>query len=1104
MATLTVTNTNDSGSGSLRRAVTDAVDGDTINITATGTLTLGSELPVITKSATIIGPGAHLLTISGRNALKGFEIGTPTVALPFPCNSVSISNLTIAAGAADVGAGILFTGCKGTSAPTGESSLTVTNVAFSGNNADVAGGGIYTTGLTIVTNCTFSGNSGGSRNGVFANGGGAIYTTGSLTVTNSTFSGNRAGSNVGPVPSSGGAINAFNNNGTGLTVINSTFTGNLACGYNGGAIFANNLAGLVLKNTIIAGDCGFAGEEVTISASPVTASNNLFGSPVPGVNNGVNGNIVTAAAAALLGPLGDYGGQTQTIPLLPGSPAIAAGGTGSGIPRDDQRGAPRYGNMDIGAFESQGFTLAIVSGNNQIGPTGSAFTNPLQVSVSGIGPEPVNGGQVTFTPPANGASSTVTGTPATITGGTATTGFVMANVTIGSYNVTANAKGASAAVNFALTNVDNTTIPTFTPAATIISRQQGLPAGAAVLIGTVADGQSPASSLTVTQIGGGTAGGITATSISNTNGMITAQVSAGCNATAGTVRFQVSDGALTSTGDLQVDVTLNPAPMVGVYPDTSIAPGGNTTVTPSSAPSDNGTIVLVRAATPGFPSIFTGAFFGNTTTGAITITGANPPGNYAVTVVVSDNCGIAAVRSFRLTVGTPPNSAPTFTPAAAVTLQQGSPAGAAVTVGTAADGQTAAGSLTVTQIAGGSATGITVTSITNSGGAITALVSASCTAAAGTVRFQVSDGSLTGTGDLTVNVTAAPAPNITTQPAVQTVCAGSAATFTVTAANAMSYQWRKGGVDISGATASSYTTPATTTADNAALYSVVITGICGTSVTSSAATLSVNATTAITTQPTNQTACLGGAVSFSVAATGANLTYQWRKGGAAIGGATSATYNIAAVTAGDAASYDVIVTGACGTLTSSAATLTINPATSVNTQPQNQTVCVGAAATFTVAASGAGTVTYQWRKGGVAINGATAASFTINPVAAGDAGSYDVLVSSGCGTLTSSAATLAVNTTTAISSQPQNATVCAGAPASFSVAATGTNLTYQWRKGGVAIGGATSATYSIGSVVAGDAASYDVVVTGACGAATSSVAQLTVNPATVINTQPAS
>jgi hypothetical protein len=115
------------------------------------------------------------------------------------------------------------------------------------------------------------------------------------------------------------------------------------------------------------------------------------------------------------------------------------------------------------------------------------------------------------------------------------------------------------------------------------------------------------------------------------------------------------------------------------------------------------------------------------------------------------------------------NTAPTFTPAGAQSRQQGSPPGAAVTIGTVGDDETAAGDLVVTRITGGTATGITVGSISNSGGTVTATLAASCTATAGTVRFQVSDGNLTGNGDLQVNVSPNSEPTVGAYPDVEVV-----------------------------------------------------------------------------------------------------------------------------------------------------------------------------------------------------------------------------------------------------------------------------------------------------------------------------------------------
>ncbi|MBX7222139.1 MAG: pre-peptidase C-terminal domain-containing protein [Blastocatellia bacterium] len=323
------------------------------------------------------------------------------------------------------------------------------------------------------------------------------------------------------------------------------------------------------------------------------------------------------------------------------------------------------------------------------------------------------------------------------------------------------------------------TAPTFTPASAI-SRQQGSPAGAAVTVGTAADAETAAGSLTVTQIAGGTATGITVTGITNSNGTITAMVAAGCTATGGTVRFQVTDGGgLTGTGDVTVNVTANSNPTLGTYGNATINVGAGTTVTPSAAPTDNGSVATVTATAN--PNTFTGTLSGNATTGDITVTNAGPAGTYTITVTATDNCGATATTTFTLTVNAV-NTAPTFTPAGAISRQQGSAAGAAVTVGTAADAETAAGSLTVTQIAGGTATGITVTGITNSNGTITALVAAGCTATSGTVRFQVTDGGgLTGTGDVTVNVTANSNPTLGTY-GNPSVSVGAGTTVTPSAA----------------------------------------------------------------------------------------------------------------------------------------------------------------------------------------------------------------------------------------------------------------------------------------------------------------------------------
>lgn len=179
------------------------------------------------------------------------------------------------------------------------------------------------------------------------------------------------------------------------------------------------------------------------------------------------------------------------------------------------------------------------------------------------------------------------------------------------------------------------------------------------------------------------------------------------------------------------------------------------------------------------------------------------------------------------------------------------------------------------------------------------------------------------------------------------------------------------------------------------------------------------ATPFVTGHPAPQTVCVGDPASFTVTATGqAPLSYQWRKNTAPIGGATSATYNIPSVVAGDVGSYDCVVTNTCGNATSNSASLALATSPIFTQQPANQTVTVGDAPSFTVAVQGQFfNFTYQWRRNTVNLSdnaiiiGSNTPSVVIDPVALSDAGSYDCVVTpivGGCSS-TSDAATLTVN-----------------------------------------------------------------------------------------------
>jgi len=142
----------------------------------------------------------------------------------------------------------------------------------------------------------------------------------------------------------------------------------------------------------------------------------------------------------------------------------------------------------------------------------------------------------------------------------------------------------------------------------------------------------------------------------------------------------------------------------------------------------------------------------------------------------------------------------------------------------------------------------------------------------------------------------------------------------------------------------------------------------------------------------------------------------------------------------------------------------------------------GTTATFTVTASGK-LLRYQWQKAGVDITGATTATLTLTNVQTADGASYRVVVSNGGGSVNSSVAVLTVVALPAVTTVPAPRTALdEGQPFSLSVAATsGSALTYQWKKDGRPIAGATTTNFSLASVRPGDAGVYTVEITDAIG-----------------------
>ena len=251
------------------------------------------------------------------------------------------------------------------------------------------------------------------------------------------------------------------------------------------------------------------------------------------------------------------------------------------------------------------------------------------------------------------------------------------------------------------------------------------------------------------------------------------------------------------------------------------------------------------------------------------------------------------------------------------------------------------------------------------------------------------------------------APSIIVPPLNASVTAGYPATFTVAASGSgtLSYQWHLNGNPVTGATGTSYTTPATTMADNGDSVSVTVTSSFGT-VSSNPVTLSVSqpAKAAITTQPASQTVVVGQSATFTVAATGSpQLNYQWFENGTQVASGPQNSYTTPVLTTPGTFSFYVVVSNPLNQVQSSAAVLTVNAATPVSftTQPANQIVATNQPVQLTAVVAGSAPYTYQWQftpTGGASTilvsntQSSNIVSYTIPVMSAADVGSYTVTV----------------------------------------------------------------------------------------------------------------
>ena len=392
----------------LRDAVTaaNANPGSTIKFAVTGTITLNFVLPVVSVNTTIAGPGANVLTISGGYQQFTVAGATTTVTIS-GLTLANANNTVIATGLLPSYAGALYnhgsivtvdhvvflnntTGQptlpgEGGAILNNQGTLTVNDCMFIGNSVQYSGegGAIVSIGTLKVNGSTFIGN--------IAVDGSAIYSLSGLTITDSTFTMNDA-TFSGTVTFTSGT----------MTVANSTFVNNVAAfGPNDGTAIYNDgnpptyPANLVITNSIL--DAPATGAACVTTATP---------SDCP--TNGVNGNVVAPISSLKLAQLGYYGGPTETMLPLAGSPAHCAGAHAT-FPGTDQRGFSADvscgGLVDAGAVQTNYLTVTTAADDVSTSTATCGATCTLRDAIKTAIAN--NNGDIVFAPGVNGGTITL-------------------------------------------------------------------------------------------------------------------------------------------------------------------------------------------------------------------------------------------------------------------------------------------------------------------------------------------------------------------------------------------------------------------------------------------------------------------------------------------------------------------------------------------------------------------------------------------------------------------------------------------------------------------------------------------------------------------------
>ncbi len=1008
------------------------------------------------------------------------------------------------------------------------SSAFIENISRISSGAVVNGNG----GLTaVVTSCSISQNS-TSYGGGFANLSGTV----SLTVTDSDLSGNNCVSSNGGVINTSSAINAVINNtqirqnvvnvsggvfytsgSVQLTLSNSNLSQNVARNSNGGVVYAGSLTAVVTSCTISQNTANASGGALySQGVTALTLTNGEIRNNSSSNSNGGflfaqgNLNVLMDGVRMEQNKANNSGGAvyssgigtlsannsvfTQNQVILNGnggvfyfSAGIDATITSSSV---TQNSAPASGAAIYGGYQS-----------NRLVVDNSLFSQN-QVKQSGNGGVMYASGPLAATITSTTMSqNTSTSGGAAIAASSGSTTFVTDNSYYTGNIVTQGGTGGALYLSGGITSIKNSVFTgnsspnpggavyigsqtSLTLANTMINQNkvtQGGPGGGMYL--TLATGSITSTTISQNTAVNGQGGGLYASgsgSLTFTNSLVYQNAAPGSDGGG----FYSTGGISTHLSNLTISQNIAQGLGGGAY----LANNGeltNCVVTQNSALSGGGIVSTENEFTL-VNNLFTGntatesgaAFLTDGTIDAVnqTISGNSAPTGSAVTVL---GTGVLDLKNSIVWNNSTPANSFSVDATASLSLTNSISDPAATGFGSVGNNKTtdplfanaAAGDFTLKACSPAINAGIDAANTTTTD--VAGLNRKFGTIDMGAFEYQ--------SAPVTLTLTATASKTL--------VCTGEILPLTalLTGGTApLSYSWTTNSTGVtlpSSATGS----PLSVTVTGAGQQSFTVTAqdAGGCSAAPVVVSVSVVDGVSITAQPAASSAvCAGIAVSVPVSVTGAVLSQQWYKNGSPVASQTATTLSLTATTA-DAGSYQLIIqTAGCGSLTSSAFSLTVSEVVAISSQPAAASaVCVGTPVSVPVSVTGAG-ATYQWYKGGSPVNGQATATLSLPSATSNDAGSYSLVVTGGCNSVTSSAFSLTVNDGPVVTITPSSTTISGGQSALLT--ASGAD-SYTWSTGSnltaISVSPTQTTMYSVTGTINGCIGTATVMVSVTCSEA---------------------